>query len=259
MLRRWWEYIKSWFKSTSEKAMDPEIEIQMAIDNAKKQDQQLRNQAAKVIAHKTQLEAKIEKAADEAGEAREMAKQALLKAEESKASGDTAAQQKWTAAAQSLAMKLQAAENNLTSLKDQYAVAVTQSEKAKEAVQSNAMRLQELTAKRMELLGSLQQAKMQEAVNSAMESMTTTLGDDLPSLDQVEEKIEARKAQAMAHAELREATPEGAEVELREAINIVQADAKLEELKRELGLTTTGDTAPAGEAVPEAESGELGQ
>ena len=243
MLKRWWNYIKAWFSSASEKAMDPEIEIQMAIDDAKKKDQELRNQAAKVIAHKTQLESKIEKSADDVGEAREMAKQALMKAEEAKASGDTAAQQKWIQAAQSLAMKLQASENNLTSLKDQYGVAVSQSDKAKQAVQSNAMKLQELSAKRMELLGSLQQAKMQEAVNAAVDSMSTTMSDDLPTLDQVEEKIETRKARAMANAELREATPEGAEDELREAINIAQADAKLEELKAELGLTTTGETA----------------
>ncbi len=256
MLRRWWNYLKAWFGAASDKAMDPEIEIQMAIDDAKKTDQELRNQAAKVIAHTTQLESKIEKSADGVGESREMAKQALMKAEESKASGDSAAQQKWTRAAQSLAMKLQAEENNLNSLKDQYGVAVSQSDKAKQAVQSNAMKLQELSAKRMELLGSLQQAKMQEAVNAAVDSMSSTMSDANPSLDQVEEKIETRKATAMANAELREATPQGAEAELREAINLAQADAKLEELKAELGITTTGDSIPAPETSP-TETGEF--
>jgi phage shock protein A len=56
-------------------------------------------------------------------------------------------------------------------------------------------------------------------------------------LERVEEKIEARKADAMAKAELNEATPQGAEAELREAISLSQADAKLEELKAELGIT----------------------
>jgi hypothetical protein len=41
----------------------------------------------------------------------------------------------------------------------------------------------------------------------------------------------------MANAELREATPEGSEMELKEAISIAQADSKLEELKAELGLS----------------------
>lgn len=250
MLKRIWAYLKALFKSSAEKAMDPEIEVQAAIDEARKRDQALRNQAAKVVAHRTQLESKIEKAADAVGEAREMAKQALLKAEEAKTAGDSAAVAKWTRAAQALAMKLQAAENNLASLKRQYEVAVEQAEKAKEAVQQNAMRLQELSAKRMELLGALEQAKMQEAVNQAVEAMSSTVGDELPSLDQVEEKIERRKAEAMARAELRESTPEGAEAELKEELDLVQADAALEELRRELGLAAPAPEAPEGEAEP---------
>jgi phage shock protein A len=71
-----------------------------------------------------------------------------------------------------------------------------------------------------------------------MESMSATLEDEVPSLERVQEKIEKRKSEAMAHAELREATPEGAEIELREAVSLAQADAKLDELKAELGLTS---------------------
>lgn len=236
MFKRLMAYIRSWFKQTAESAMDPEIEIQSAIDEARRRDQDLRNQAAKVIAHKTTLESQIERAAGDVGEAREMAKQALLKADEANKAGDQAAVTKWTQAAQSLAMKLQASENNVNSLKEQYEIAVGQAESAKEAVQTNAMNLQELSAKRMEMLGTLQQAKMQETVNSAVESMSASVTDDMPSLEQVETKIEQRKAEAMAKAELREATPEGAESELRKAINTTQADAKLDELRAELGL-----------------------
>jgi phage shock protein A len=236
MFQRWISYIKSWFKTTSEEVMDPEIEIQAAIDEAKKRDQDLRNQAAKVIAHKTQLNSQIERAADSVGEAREMAKQALLKAEEAKAEGDEAGVNKWTKAAQSLAMKLQASENNLASLKGQYETAVTQAEQAKEAVQTNAMKVQELSARRLEMLGSLEQAKMQEAVNNAVQTMSTSIADEGPNLDAIDNKIEQRKAEAMAKAELHESTPEGAEDELRKAVNVAEADAKLDELRGELGL-----------------------
>ncbi len=236
MLKRIWGYIKALFRRTAERAMNPEVEIEQAIQEARKQDQQLRNQAAKVIAHRAQLERKIEKAADSVGEAREMAKKALLRAEDAKTAADADGVDKWTRAAQSLALKLQAAENNLNGLKDQYEIAVDQSDDAKSAVEQNAMRLQELAAKRMELLGRLEQAKMQEAVNSAVESMGSALDIEAPSLDRVEEKIEERVASAQAKAELREATPEGAEAELREAISLASADSKLEELKAELGL-----------------------
>ncbi|MDJ0664776.1 MAG: PspA/IM30 family protein [Acidimicrobiia bacterium] len=235
-LKRLWGYITTLFKGGAEKMMKPEVEIEQAINEAKKRDQELRNQAAKVVAHRTQLESKMENAADDVGEAREMAKQAILKAEEAKASGDAAGQEKWTKAAQAIAMKLQASENNLSTLKTQYENASSQADKAKQAVQQNAMRVSELAAKRMELLGSLEAAKMQESVNEAVDAMSNMSDYEAVSLDKVEEKIEARKAEAMAKAELREATPEGSEMELKEAINMAQADAKLEELKAELGL-----------------------
>ncbi len=234
--KRLWGYLKTLFRTTAERAMDPEIEIEQAIQEARSQDQRLRNQAAKIIAHRTQIEAKIERSADEVGEAREMAKQSLMKAEGAKATGDTEAMEKWTRAAQSLAMKLQAAENNLSGFKEQYGIAVTQAESAKTAVEQNAMRLQELAAKRMELVGRLEQAKMQEAVNKAVESIGASMEIESPSLDKVQDKIDVRLADAKARAELREATPEGAETELREAISVAQADAKLDELKAELGL-----------------------
>jgi phage shock protein A len=229
-------YLRQLFRSTAEGAMDPAIEVEMAITEAKKQDQALRNQAAKVIAHRTQLEQKLESAADTLGEAREIAKQALLRADKAKAEGDMEAFDKWSRAAQAQALKMQAAENNLNSLREQYEFAQGQAEEAKRAVQQNASRVQELLARRMDLLGKLEQAKMQEQVNSAVESMTTALDMDAPSLDKVEEKIQGRLAEAKASAELRSATPDGAEAELREAINMASADAQLEALRAELGL-----------------------
>ncbi len=236
MIKRIIGYIRTWFRSKAEAAMDPEIEIEQAIDEARNQDQALRSQAAKVIAHRTKLEDRIERSADDVAEAREMAKQALLRAEKSKEEGDADGVSKWTNSASSLAMKLQAAENNLSSLKEQYEIALDQAEDAKRAVEQNAMRVQELAAKRMELLGQIEQAKMQEAVNGAMESLTATVERDAPSLSRIEDKIGDRLANAKANAELRSATPEGAEAELREAVSLAQADDKLAELRAELGL-----------------------
>lgn len=236
MFKRIIGYIRTMFRVKAESAMDPEIEIEQAIDDARRQDAALRNQAAKVIAHRTKLESRIEKAADDVGDARETTKQALLRAEKAQSEGDAEGVTKWTSAAQSLAMKLQASENNLESLKEQYEMALQQSEEAKTAVQQNAMRVQELSARRIELLGQLEQAKMQETVNKAVESMSQSLEVDAPSLGRVESKIEDRLSEAKAKAEIRSATPDGVEAELREAVSLAQADDKLAELRAELGL-----------------------
>ena len=47
MLKKWWNYIKAWFTKKSNEVMDPEIEIEQAIQDAQRKDQQLRNQAAR--------------------------------------------------------------------------------------------------------------------------------------------------------------------------------------------------------------------
>jgi phage shock protein A len=77
---------------------------------------------------------------------------------------------------------------------------------------------------------------MQETVNEAVSSISSAVDDSVPSLDEVENKIEQRKAEAMAKAELHEVTPEGAEAELRKEVDMAQADQKLSELKAELGI-----------------------
>ena len=50
-----WNYIKTWFGKKTEDIKDPEIEIEQAIQEAQKRDQELRNQAAQVIAHRTNV------------------------------------------------------------------------------------------------------------------------------------------------------------------------------------------------------------
>ena len=105
MIKRIFTYIRTMFRGKAESMMRPEIEIEMAIDEARKQDAALRNQAASVIAHRTKLEDRIDKAADSAAEAKELAKQAILRAEKAKNGGDTEAMNKWTNSASSLAMR----------------------------------------------------------------------------------------------------------------------------------------------------------
>ena len=148
MFKRIITYIRTWFRGKAESAMNPEVEIEMAIDEARKQDQALRSQAAKVIAHRTKLEQRIEKSADEVAEAREMAKAAIMRAETAKEAGDADGVSKWTNSASSLAMKLTAAENNLDSLKDQYEIAIGQAETGRTAITSIAWRIRSRIATR---------------------------------------------------------------------------------------------------------------
>jgi phage shock protein A len=246
-----WNYIKTWFGKKTEEVKDPEIELEQAIQEARKRDQQLRNQAAQVIAHRTNVAAELEEAAGDQAEAKELAKQALLRADAATKAGNAAEADKWNSTAAQIAMKMQASQNTVTMLQGQLATADVQAQKAKDAVKTNAMQVQELAAKRMQLLGQLQAAKMQESVNKAMDQMTATVGDDAPSMEEVENKIQARMAQASAKAELTEATsPEAAIAELKASTLDLKAASALDDLRAELGIGAAPElpaaaTAPA--------------
>jgi phage shock protein A len=250
VFKKWWNYLKAWFTKKSNDVMDPEIEIEQAIQDARRKDQQLRNQAAQVIAHRTQVAAELEDTAGDVAEAKELAKQALLRADASTKAGNAADAEKWNAAASNVAMKLQAAQSTEDMLRKQLTLADEQAQKAKQAVQANAASVQELAAKRMVLLGQLQAAKMQEKVNDAMSSMTATVGQGSPSLEEVENKIQARMAKASATAELDAATGEGAIAELKRSTMELQAASTLDSLRAELGLGAAPEL-PAATPAPD--------
>lgn len=253
-----WGYLKALFGQKVEELKDPEIEIEQAIASARERDRELRNQAAKVIAHRSQIAGELEDSAEELAKARELAKQALLKAEAAKNAGNADEQVRWTKSAQALAMRMQAAQSNFDRYTEQLKIADEQAEKAKAAVQQNAMELEEIGSKRLEMLGQLESAKMQEAMNDAMASISASVGQDAPSLQEVEDKIDARMAEARAKAELEAVTPEGSMAELERAVDLAEADATLESLKAELGLSDGQGELPAGSSPSQLPAGGTG-
>ena len=80
---------------------------------------------------------------------------------------------------------------------------------------------------------------MQEEMNSAMSQLTETVGDDVPTLNEVTEKIEARYAKAKASVELTDVTVESRVLEIEKATANVKAQSRLSELRAELGLNSS--------------------
>lgn len=254
-LSRTWGYLKVAVQGGVEKRMDPGIQIEQALQEAQKRDGELREQAARVIAHRTEVEMRLGRAVEESAKAREQAGQALRNADAATRAGKAEDADKWTRAAQALALQMQAKESEVENLKAQHATASEQADLAKRQANENALQLQELAAKRMELVGKLEQAKMQEAVNRTMEQLNRPVDTSGPSLGEIEDKINSRMAQASARAELSSASIEGAQQELERSMRQVEAQASLDKLRGELGLgPAPGADAPALESGAEGES-----
>ena len=77
---------------------------------------------------------------------------------------------------------------------------------------------------------------MQEELNSAMGALNETVGDDVPTLNEVQQKIEARYAKAKASSELSSARSSGSILEIEQATTNIEAQSRLSQLRAELGL-----------------------
>ena len=87
------------------------------------------------------------------------------------------------------------------------------------------------------------------------------VGEDVPTLDEVREKIETRYAKAKGMAELQDMSVESKMLEVGQASINVEAQARLSEIRSKLGIGEAeapgADAAPASEpaAAPEPSPG----
>ena len=251
-LKRWWKYLGAKVNSVFNAKADPKIQLEQAITEAQEQHRRLREQAANVIANQKQTEMRLERSMDELEKVSGNAKQAVLMADEAAKKGDQARVSELTSAAESFAARLIAIESQVEDLKQLALQSSQASDQAKAAVQQNATVLQRKLAERQKLLSQLDQAKMQEQVNKAMASLSETVGEDVPTFDEVRDKIEARYAKAKGMSELTETSVESRMLEVEQAAANSEAQARLAQIRAQLGLApAVAEPAVAEPAVAE--------
>jgi phage shock protein A len=254
-MKRWWKYFTAKLTSSFNEKADPKVQLEQAITEAQEQHRRLKEQAANVIANQKQTELRLNRALEELEKVTGNARQAVLMADEATKRGDTAKATEYTSAAEAFANRLIALEGEIEELKTLHLQSTQASDQAKAAVQQNSAMLQKKLSERQRLLGQLDQAKMQEQMNTAMASLSETVGEDVPTLNEVRDKIEARYAKAKGMSELQGSSVEGRMLEVEQAAQNTQAQARLSQLKAELGLAPAEAEAPAAaaEATPSAE------
>ncbi|MCL6641065.1 MAG: PspA/IM30 family protein [Candidatus Rokubacteria bacterium] len=244
-----WKYLMALFGTKIDEYADPKVQIQQAIEEAQRQHQALVQQAAAVIGNQRQLEMKLSRQLSEVEQLTNNARQALVLADRARAAGDEKKAAEYEATAQTFATQLVSAEaavEDLKTLHDQALAAATQ---ARQAVENNAMLLQQKLAERTKLLSQLEQAKMQETVARSLESMSSLAAPGTtPSLDEVREKIERRYATALGRADLASSSIEGRRLEVQKATLDLAGASRLEEIRRSMAPVEAAPAAPAVEA-----------
>src|SRR5438876_591681 len=87
--RRFWRYLTAALEGTLDELLDPRVQIEQAIGEAKRRHALLAEQAAAVLGNERELDIRINRAATEAARLRASARQALVLADRARASGET--------------------------------------------------------------------------------------------------------------------------------------------------------------------------
>jgi phage shock protein A len=239
-LKRLWNYLAAALGAKVEEKADPKIQLEQAIEEAKKRHQLLSQQAATVIGQEHELEMKLGRSLEEIEELKGSAAQALKMGDEAKAAGDPKSETEYGQAAQSFAMKLVTNEQQARELKDMHDKAAGAADQARKAVEQNAMSLQKQIAESTQLRSQLENAKMQERLNSALSQMDEmTPRGDTPTIGQVRDKIEQRYAQALGESDLRSTSVSSKMLEVQHAALEAEAAARLDTLRKQLSLGET--------------------
>ena len=252
-LRRAWRYLGTALGMKFEEAADPKVQLQQAIEEAQEQHRRLTEQAANVIANQKQTEMRLTRSLEELEKVNASARQAVLMADEAAKKGDSAKAAEYTSAAEAFANRLIAAEKEVDGLKTLSLQTTQAADQAKAAVAQNSSALQRKLAERQKLMSQLDQAKMQEQMNKAMATLSETVGQDVPTLEEVRDKIERRYAKALGTSELQGQTVESRMLEVEQASMDQEAQQRLTQIRDQLGIAAP--SAPSGEPAPAPQEG----
>lgn len=244
-----WKYLMALFSARLDEHADPKVQIQQAIEEAKRQHQALTQQAAQVIGNQRQLEMRLNRQLADVEKLQVNVRQAVTLADQAAAAGDSTKATEYNNAAEAFAAQLVTAEQSIEDLKALHDQALSAATQAKKAVEQNAMILQQRIAERTKLLSQLEQAKMQEQVSASLRSMSEIAAPgSTPSLDEVREKIERRYANALGATELAQGSVAGRMAEVEQASVQMAGHSRLEQIRASM----RGEALPAGGAADTA-------
>jgi phage shock protein A len=255
LLSRAWRYLTAALTGKFNEVADPKVQLEQAITEAQDQHRRLIEQAANVVANQKQTEMRLNRAMEEMGKLNASARQAVQMADDAAKRGDTTKAVDYTSAAEAYANRLIATEKEVEDLKQLLLQSTQAAQQAKAAVQQNSSVMQRKLAEKQKLMGQLDQAKMQEQMNRAMASLSETVGQDVPTFDEVRNKIEQRYAKALGSAEIAGESVEVRMLEVEQAAMNTEATARLDAIRAQLGISGATADAPVSDAAPTPEVG----
>ena len=239
-LSKGWKYLKASFDNAIDENADPKIQIQQAVDAAKKQHRDIAQQAAQIIGNRNQLEIKLDRLVKEQDQLQNNARSALQAADNASNQGNAAKAQEFTQSAEAFATRLVTVEQEIEETKRLHQQAEQSATQAQQQVKQSEAHLQEQLQQIDQLRAQVDQTVMQEKTTEAMDSMKQFTDDDsTPTLDAVRDKIERRYANALGAQELTEHQIGDRMLDVAQSGRDMKAASRLAEIRASMGLDET--------------------
>lgn len=232
-------YLGAFLNGRLDEAMDPRVQIEQAITEARRQHALLSEQAAAVIANQREIEIKISRSETEIERLRRCAEQALILSDRARKDADEPKAAEHERTARVFATQLSSVEAAVASLRDLHGKAAAASGVARRAVEQNAYVLQRQLTERAQLLSELEAAKLAERMAAALAQVSAVgTNANVPSLADVRERIDVRVARATGRGEIAAGSVDARMLDTERSVIDREGEERLEEIRKELGLNS---------------------
>ncbi|MDE3205437.1 MAG: PspA/IM30 family protein [Acidobacteriota bacterium] len=196
---------------------DPKVQVEQAIAGMQEHHRDLQAAASHVIAQEKMAKMRL---ADLSDQEAKCTKSALA-----------AKQQGNLDAARTFATRIASLREQIQSLSAQIPQLEQAANDARTAVQESADQLQAKLNEKSTILAQIDQANMQKELASSLQQVSDlTRTSDVPSFDEIKQKVASQFAEAQASTELSSSSPEVTEMHAHHAEMMSEADAILAEL-----------------------------
>jgi len=237
LIARGWRYFGALLASALDQAADPRLQVQMALEEARRQHQLLTEQAAAVLGNERELEIKVGRAMAEVERVRTATGRALMLADRAARDGDESVARGHDETAALFAVQLAGAESTAAELTDARDRSAGAAAAARRAVDRSAHLLHARLTEGARLTTEIEAARMQERMAetlSALDAMAPT--GSVPTLDQIRARVDRRVSIAAARSELAGSSTGARMLEIERAGLEESGRQKLLEIRHALGL-----------------------
>jgi phage shock protein A len=262
VIARSWHYFGALLGSGLERFADPRLQVQMALEQARRQHQLLTEQAAAVLGNERELEIKVGRAMAEVERIRGATGQALMLADRALRVGDESTARTHNETAGLFAVQLAGAESMASELADARDRSAGAAAAARRAVDQSAQVLHARLVEGARLSTEIEAARMQERVADTLTALDAMApSGSFPTLEQIRARVDRQVSIAAARSELAGSGTGARMLEIERAGLEEAGRQKLVEIRLSLGLpeplgAASTDGRPRQDALGDTSAGE---